>query len=69
MIEMDTISMKNNAVERREGMNKAMGMPAALRQLFNMQMSQRFLCGFIVGRIWIRLSIPSLLEVFITCIN
>ena len=66
---MDTISMKNDGLDGNEGMNKTMGMPAALRQLFNMQMSQRFLCGFIVGRIWIRLSIPSLLEVFITCIN
>ena len=59
---MDTIFMKVNAVKGKVGMNKSMGIQIALRQFFNMQMSQRFLCGFIVGRIWMRLSIPALLE-------
>ena len=54
--------MKVNAVKGKVGMNKAMGIQVVLRQFFNMQMSQRFLCGFIVGRIWMRLSIPALLE-------
>ena len=66
MIGMDTLFMKDHAVKGKDGMNKAMGLLVALRQFINMQMSQRFLCGFIVGRIWMRLSIPALLEFFAT---
>lgn len=63
---MDTLFMKNLAVKGKDRMNKAIGLLVALRQFINMQMSQRFLCGFIVGRIWMRLSIPALLEFFST---
>lgn len=56
--------MTNNVVKGKESVDKVMDIRAALRQLFNMQRSQRFVCGFVVGRIWIRLSIPTLMEVF-----
>ncbi|KMY44056.1 hypothetical protein AC622_07170 [Bacillus sp. FJAT-27916] len=67
---MDTTNKKNDVVKGNEGTTKAFDIQAALRELFSVRMIQRLkLCGFIAGRIWVRLSIPGLLKLFITRIH